>query len=126
MCLHLALYTVKNVIINCSSFYPKLKRILNNYSLTICCTLGSSPILPDVSRHVRYTIRSSLGRASDGVCLCECQSVVVFGREFYLPFSALLHFVLAVGVLEVMGILCCRCAKVLEHQAVDLSEERVC
>jgi len=40
------------------------------------------------------------------------------------PFSALLQFVLAVGVLEVMGILRCTCAKLLEHQAVDLSEER--
>ena len=50
--------------------------------------------------------------------------MVIFGREFYLPFSALLSFVLAVGVLEVMSILLCRCAKLLEHQAVDLSEER--
>jgi len=50
--------------------------------------------------------------------------VIIFGREFYLPFSTPLHFVLAVGVLEVMGILRCRCAKLLEHQAVDLSEER--
>jgi len=50
--------------------------------------------------------------------------VVIFGREFYLPFSALLCFVLAVGVLKLMSILRCRCAKLLEHQAVDLSEER--
>ena len=50
--------------------------------------------------------------------------MVVFGREFYPPFSALLRFVLAVAVLEVMGILHCRCAKLLEHQAVDWSDER--